>query len=144
MGPGDIAMLCIVFILVLLSAFFSSAETALTTVNKMRVRMLLEEGNKRAVTLDKVIEHSGKMLSAILIGNNVVNISASALTTVLVKNIFGNLYVSIGTGVLTLIILIFGEIIPKTVATIHSEGMALTYANPIYFLMTILTPIICW
>ena len=74
MGPDDIAMLCAIFVLVLLSAFFSSAETALTTVNRMRLRILLDEGNKKAKVLEKVIENSGKMLSAILIGNNVVNI----------------------------------------------------------------------
>lgn len=142
MGPSDIAMLCILLILVLLSAFFSSAETALTTVNKMKVRMLLEEGNKKAIVLDKVIEHSGKMLSAILIGNNIVNISASAIATVFVQNKFGNVYVSVGTGVLTLVILIFGEIVPKTAATINAEKIALAYAGPVYFIMALLTPVI--
>lgn len=142
MGPSDIAMLCVIFILILLSAFFSSAETALVTVNKMRVRMLLDEGNKKAMVLEKVIENSGKMLSAILIGNNVVNISASSVATVFVQNRFGNIYVSIGTGILTLVVLIFGEIVPKTVATINSEKIALAYARPIYLIMTVLTPVI--
>lgn len=142
MGPGDIAMLCVILVLIILSAFFSSAETALITVNKMRVRMLLDEGNKKAITLEKVIEHSGKMLSAILIGNNVVNISASSLTTVFVQKQFGNMYVSLGTGVLTFVVLIFGEIVPKTAATINSEKIALVYAKPIYVVMTILTPVI--
>lgn len=142
MGPSDIAMLCVIFILILLSAFFSSAETALTTVNKMRVRMLLDEGNKTAKVLDKVIENSSKMLSAILIGNNVVNISASSVTTVFVQYRFGNIYVSIGTGILTLVVLVFGEIIPKTVATISSEKIALTYSRPIYVIMLVLTPVI--
>lgn len=142
MGPSDIAMLCVIFILILLSAFFSSAETALITVNKMRVRMLLDEGNRKAIVLNKVIENSGKMLSAILIGNNVVNISASSIATVFVQKQFGNIYVSVGTGVLTLVILIFGEIVPKTVATVNSEKIALAYARPIYMIITMLTPVI--
>lgn len=142
MGPSDIAMLCVLFVLILLSAFFSSAETALVTVNKMRVRMLLDEGDKRAIILDRIISNSGKMLSAILIGNNVVNISASSIATIFVQKQFGDIYVSIGTGVLTLVVLIFGEIVPKTVATVRSEKLALIYARPIYAIMTILTPVI--
>lgn len=141
-GPSDIAMLCVIFILILLSAFFSSAETSLVTVNKMRVRMLLDEGDKRAIILDRIISNSGKMLSAILIGNNVVNISASSIATIFVQKQFGDIYVSIGTGVLTLVVLIFGEIVPKTVATVRSEKLALIYARPIYAIMTILTPVI--
>lgn len=82
--------LLIVVVLLLLSAFFSSAETALTTVNKMRVRTLAETGNRRAQVLAKVIENPGKLLSAILIGNNIVNLSASSLTTALVINLWGD------------------------------------------------------
>ena len=142
MGPSDIAMLCVLLVLILLSAFFSSAETALTTVNKMRIRMLVDDGNKRAIILDKVIKHQSKMLSTVLIGNNIVNIGASAISTLFVQNVFGNIYVSIGTFVLTFVVLIFGEIIPKTVAGIHSENVALSYARVISILMFVLTPII--
>ncbi|MCR5837395.1 MAG: hemolysin family protein [Lachnospiraceae bacterium] len=142
MGPSDIAMLCILFVLILLSAFFSSAETALTSVNKMSIRMMLNEGVKRAKMLQKVRDDSGKMLSAILIGNNIVNISASSLMTVFVQRMWGNAAVSVGTGVLTLIVLVFGEIIPKTAATLYAEKIALVYATPIYILMVVLTPII--
>lgn len=142
MGPSDIAMLCVLLVLILLSAFFSSAETALTTVNKMRIRMLVDDGNKRAIILDKVIKHQSKMLSTVLIGNNIVNIGASAISTLFVQNVFGNIYVSIGTFVLTFVVLIFGEIIPKTVAGIHSENVALSYAIVISILMFVLTPII--
>lgn len=142
MGPNDIAMLCIIIFLIMCSAFFSSAETALVTVNKMRIRMLLEEGNKTAIILDKVVSNSGKMLSAILIGNNIVNISASALTTLFVQNIWSNAYVSIGTGVLTLVVLLCGEIVPKTAATIKAEKLALMYARPIFVIMLVLTPVI--
>lgn len=142
MGPSDIAMLCAIIILIMLSAFFSSAETALVTMNKMRIRMLLEEGNKAAKILDKITSNSGKMLSTILIGNNIVNITASSLATLFTQNVFGNTYISIGTGVLTLAVLIFGEIVPKTAATIKAESLALIYARPVQFIMIILTPVI--
>lgn len=129
-------------IMIFFSAFFSSAETALTTVNKIRVRALIDEGNKRALTLNKILENKSKMLSAILIGNNIVNISASALATLLAQELIGNEAVSLSTGLLTIVVLIFGEITPKTLATINSEPMALFFAPIIYILIVILTPII--
>ncbi len=141
MDSSSWIMLIILIILVLLSAFFSSAETALVTVNKLRIKTLADEGSKRAITLMKITENSGKMLSAVLIGNNIVNLSASSLATVLASN-YGSLAVSIATGVLTLAILLFGEITPKTLATIHSEPLALFYAPIIWALMCILTPVI--
>lgn len=141
-SPTDIAMLCIIFILLLLSAFFSSAETALTTVSSVRVRMLIDEGNKRALTLDKVLDNKSKMLSTILIANNIVNLSASALATIFTQNVFGNIYASIGVGILTLVIIVFGEIIPKTAAHIQAEKYSLRYAGIINSLMILFTPII--
>ena len=142
MDSTDVMQLVIVVILIGLSAFFSSAETAFTTVSKIRIRSLCEEGNKRAMKVNKIIEDSGNMLSAILIGNNIVNIGASSLATTLAINIWGSYATGIVTGVLTLIILIFGEITPKTLATIHAEKIALTYSNIIYGLMWVLTPVI--
>ena len=131
----------ILFILLVISAFFSSAETSLTTVNKMRIQLLADEGNRRAKVLVKIIENQGKMLSAILIGNNIVNISASALATIVAQEAFGDYAVSIATGILTILVLIFGEITPKTAASLYSEKMALMYARIIYGLMTVLTPV---
>lgn len=131
-----------IVILVLLSAFFSSAETSMTTVNRIRIQSLKEQGNKKAAILERVISDSGKMLSTILIGNNIVNMAASSLTTTLTIEVFGNVYVGIATGLMTLIVLLFGEITPKTLASIHAEKLALGYARIIYFLMTILTPVI--
>ena len=131
-----------VVIMVLLSAFFSSAETALTTVNRIRIQSLVEQGNKKARVLEKVIADSGKMLSTILIGNNIVNMAASAIMTTLTIEVFGNTFVGIATGFLTLIILLFGEITPKTLASIHSEKLALSFARIIYWLMTLLTPVV--
>ena len=112
-GDSTGIQLAAVLILLMLSAFFSSAETALTTVNKMRVRTLAEGGDKRAAMVAAVIEDPAKMLSTILIGNNIVNLSASSLMTTLTLRVFGNAAVGVATGVLTLLILVFGEITPK-------------------------------
>lgn len=131
-----------IVLMILLSAFFSSAETAMTTVNRIRIQALIEQGDKRAIILDKVISNSSKMLSTILIGNNIVNISASSLMTTLTIQVLGNVYVGAATGVLTLIILLFGEITPKTLAALHAEKIALSYAKIIYFLTIILTPVV--
>ena len=132
----------ILLILLLLSAFFSSAETAFTTVKKVRLNILKEEGNKRAALVLKILENPGKMLSTILIGNNVVNISASALSTMLATELFGNMAVGIATGILTLLVLLFGEILPKTLALRSNERCALGYAPFIRALSVILTPLI--
>ncbi len=108
----------------------------------MRILSLAEEGNSSAVTLLKVIDNKEKMLSAILIGNNIVNISVSSVTTILVTDLFGNYAVSIATAILTVLVLIFGEITPKTLATINNEKLALRFASVVYWLMYILTPVI--
>ena len=142
MDSSVVIQLIILAILILLSALFSSAETSLTTSNKLKIQSLADQGSKRARILLKISEDSGKMLSAILIGNNLVNNAATALTTSLIIQLFGNSAVGIATGVITLLILIFGEISPKTLATIHSEKMALLYAPLIHFLMKIFTPVI--
>ena len=142
MDSSDYIQLLMLILLVSLSAFFSSAETALTTVNRIRVRTLAEAGNKNAITLTKILENQGKMLSAILVGNNVANLTASSLSTTLVMSIWGNKAISIGTGILTLVILVFGEISPKTISTLYSETIALKYAKIIYAFMTIMTPVI--
>lgn len=140
---GDAGIrLCILLILLALSAFFSSAETALTTVNRIRMRTLAENGHKRAALVIKIVEDQGKMLSAILIGNNVVNLYASSLATMLATDFFGSRAVGAATGILTLLILVFGEITPKTISTISSESISLMYATPIYALMWLLTPVI--
>ena len=135
-------MLIILLILIILSAFFSSAETALTTVSKITIRSMIEEGNKKAIIVDKIINNQGKMLSAILIGNNLVNIIASALSTILAQNLFGQYAISFATGLLTIVVLIFGEITPKSLATLNALKLSLAYAKIIYSLMFLLTPAI--
>lgn len=142
MDPSDVIQLLSLILLLCLSAFFSSSETALLSISQMRIRTLVDEGNKRAMTLERVVSNKSKMLSAILIGNNVVNLSASSLITSLVINHFGNAYVGIATGIITLLILIFGEISPKTMATLQAEKVALKVAGIISVLMKILTPVI--
>lgn len=137
--PGAIQLI-ILFVLLLLSAFFSSAETALSTVNRVRMRTLEEEGSKRAARVNSILENYSKMLSSILIGNNIVNLSASALAATLAMRI--SLAVGIATGILTIVILIFGEITPKTWAMLNSEKVSLAYSGIIYRLMQLLTPVI--
>ena len=126
MDTDGVMQLFALLILVMLSAFFSSAETSLTTVNRVRLKALAEEGSKRAQTALDVLEKYGKMLSAILIGNNIVNLYASSLATTLAIRI--SMPVGIATGILTVVILIFGEILPKNAAMSYSEKLALGYA----------------
>lgn len=142
MDSGAILQIVFLILLLVLSAFFSSAETALTTVNRIRLRTLAEDGDKRAARVLRITDDSGKMLSAILIGNNIVNLSASSIATSLAIKLWGSVGAGIATGILTLLILIFGEISPKTLATIYSEKISLMYSSSIEFLMKILTPFI--
>ena len=142
MDPSDTYQLIILLILLVLSAFFSSFETALMSVNKIKLRTLADDGNKRAeLTLNIIEKQMPKVLSAILIGNNIVNISASSLATTLAYH-FGGYMVSVATAVLTVIILVFGEITPKNYATLNAEKIVLRYIPLIHTFMTLITPII--
>lgn len=150
MDPTSVAQLITLIILIILSAFFSSAETAFTTVNKIRIRTFEEEGRPNAALIRKLTDDPQKMLSAILIGNNIVNLTASSLTTIMVTRITANLglasksatAIGIATGILTLIILVFGEITPKSIATRSSERICFFYIKPIYWMTVIFTPLI--
>jgi putative hemolysin len=139
---SDVAQLIIIIVLIFLSGFFSSAETAFSTLNRVRMRNLEEEGSKKAARVNKILESYSKMLSAILIGNNIVNLTASSLTTAFVIGVCGNAYIGIGTGILTIVVLLGGEIIPKTWANLNSEKLALAYSSVIYALMKVMTPVI--
>ncbi|MBO6146312.1 MAG: HlyC/CorC family transporter [Lachnospiraceae bacterium] len=127
-------------ILIILSAFFSAAETSLTTFNKIRMREKAEAGDRRAALLLKITDEKPKLLSAILICNNIVNLAASALATTIAMSI--GLNVGIMTLLLTFVILIFGEITPKNAATVRANTLALFYVRIIWALMCILTPVI--
>ena len=142
MDPDTVIKLFILLVLLALSAFFSASETALSTVNRIKIRTLCEEGNRRAQTLNGVLDQYSKMLSAILIGNNIVNLSASSLATSLAIDLWGNMAVGIATGILTILVLLFGEIVPKTSAMLNAERISLAIAGIIRALMWILTPVI--
>lgn len=143
MDTAGVIQICVLVVLIFLSAFFSSAETALTTLTAVKVRTMVEENpTKRFIKLQQVLDKKSKLISAILIGNNIVNISASSLTTSMVIRVFGNAAVGIATGILTLLILLFGEIVPKTWAMYNNEKLAPIYAPIVYTLMQILTPVI--
>lgn len=149
MDSSDASRIIILLILLLLSAFFSSAETCLTTVNKMRMKTMADEKVRNASIVLKLLENPTQLLSAILIGNNIVNLSASSLTTSFAiqlahKNGYSNIvsaWTGIATGILTILVLIFGEIVPKSLATSNSEKLSLIYAKPIYTLTQILRPL---
>ncbi len=142
MDGSDAIQIVVLAMLLGLSAFFSASETALSTVNKIRIRTLSEQGNKRAMRVMLLIEKPDKMLSAILIGNNIVNLSASSLATTWTMNMFGSKAVGVATGVVTLLVLIFGEITPKTMATARAEKISLRVAGIIWCLTIVLTPLI--
>ncbi|MEE3420613.1 MAG: hemolysin family protein [Lachnospiraceae bacterium] len=132
----------ILIVLIFLSSFFSSAETGLTCANKITLQSLADEGNKRAALTLKVIDDTAKMLNTILIGNNIVNTAATALTTAVVIRMFGDAVVGVATGIFTVLIIIFGEITPKNSAAVNPEKIAMRSAPVIYVLMIVLTPII--
>ncbi len=137
-GPIQIVTL---IILVFLSGFFSSAETAFVSCNKARIRSLADDGDKKAARVLRILEKGSKLLSTVLIGNNIVNLSASAISTMLATEYFG-IPVGVMTGILTFVILIIGEVVPKTWATVSADKMALVYAGIIQGLMVVFTPII--
>lgn len=137
-----IIQLIVLIILLALSGFFSSSETALTTVSRFRIRTMAKEGDQRAKRVQKVTENTQKMLSAILIGNNVVNISASSMATVLFTHLLGSSGAGIATGIMTFLVLIFGEITPKNLASRQALKISLMVAGIIYVLMIVLTPAI--
>ena len=142
MDTTGVIQIVTLVILVFLSGFFSSAETAYSTVNRVRIRTLAQENHKGALRVLGILDQYGKMLSAILIGNNIVNLSASSVATTFAIKIWGSYIVGIVTGILTFVILIFGEIIPKTWAMQRSEKITLMYSGTIRLWMTILTPVI--
>lgn len=134
--------LVIIILLLILSGVFSASETALMTLTPAKVRTLSEAKASGSWYLTKLKKHHHQTLITILVGNNFVNIAASAMTTVMMTDIFGSAAVGIVTGVLTLIILVFGEVLPKSLATTYAKQVALTLAPPLYILGIILTPII--
>ncbi len=150
MDPSDAIHILVLLILILLSAFFSCAETALTMANKIKMRSMAEENNKKAKRVLTLLDDQPKMLSAILICNNIVNLSASSLATSFSFRLCErmgltdgiSLATAIATGILTLLILIFGEITPKTTATLRADDLSLAFSGTILTITRILTPVI--
>jgi putative hemolysin len=133
----------LLFFLLLMSGFFSASETALMSLSKIRLRHMLEEEVKGADRVSDLLKNPSRMLGAILVGNNIVNIAASALATSIAVTEFGPVRgIGISTGVMTLLVLIFGEITPKSIATERSEQISLFVARPITALMVMLTPVL--
>ena len=141
MDPASRLQLAIIIILLLLSAFFSSAETALMSVNRMKMRSL-SETRRAARRVLALLDNQPKLLSAILIGNNIVNLTASALTSVFAQRLWGRTMLSIATGVLTFLVIIFGEIVPKTIAALYSDRIAMAYSAVIRAYTVVMTPVI--
>jgi len=129
LDPSTILQIVEIIVLLSLSAYFSSAETALTTVNPHSMRAMAEDGNKKAALVLKLIENPSQMLSSILVGNNLVNISLTSLTTTIAIRIFGSMGAGIATAVITILVLIFGEITPKTYATINCFKLCIQYLS---------------
>ena len=142
MDPNYTWQIISLVILIALSSFFSMSETALMSLSKIRLRHMVEAGVPGAELVEKLTEDPNRLLGTILIGNNVVNIGASAMATVLATNIFGNGGVGIATGIMTILVLIFGEITPKSIAKQKSEAVALKVARPIEFLVIIFKPLV--
>jgi CBS domain containing-hemolysin-like protein len=132
----------IISVLIILSAFFSGSETALISVNRIRIRHLADSGNKKAVKLLKLVENPEQFLTALLIGNNIVNVFASVLATDVALKVFGDTGLAIATGLMTLFILVFGEVFPKTLASRNAEQISLKIARPISVLILILKPVV--
>ena len=142
MDPTGAIQILSLLILLLLSGYFSSAETAYTAANELGLKEEAENGKKQAVIALKLLDNKSKLLSAILIFNNIVNLSASALTTTIAMKYLGSAYIALATGILTFILLIVGEITPKTIATVKRETIALKYASVLYLVVKLLTPVI--
>ncbi len=132
----------IIVVLLLFSAIFSASETAYNSVNKARLRSIADDGNKRAIMAIKISDNFDKTLTTILIGNNIVNLTASALATVMVTARFGVEYVAAATAIITVLVIIFGEIIPKNLANEFPERFALFIAYPLNALIILFTPIV--
>lgn len=142
MDPSYTWQIISLILLIVLSCLFSMSETALMSLNKIRLRHMIEEGVPGAELVEKLTEDQNKLLSAILIGNNVANIGASSIATMVATNIFGSSGVGIATGIMTILILIFGEVTPKSIAKQNPESVSLKVAKFIRFVVVAFKPIV--
>lgn len=139
---GDIFLLVLMILCIALSAFFSSIETAFSTVNLFRLKNYADKGNKKAKRALYITDNYDKALTTILIGNNIVNIGCSSIATVLCINLFGDIGAAVSTGAVTLLVLTFGEIMPKCIAKEKAEEFCLATASILRGLMIIFSPFV--
>lgn len=142
MDSSSVSQIIALVFLVAMSAVFSSSETAITSVSKIKVRQLDQKDNKNAHLLKKLHDNMQTTISTILIGNNIVNIAASSIATILFTNIFHQNGALISTVVMTVFVLIFGEVLPKTIAQYKNKSVALKFSRFIYFLTIVFKPIV--
>lgn len=138
--PHTLLLLMSLGLLFLLSMFFSSAETAFLSLNKLKLRFLREQNNRAAAKAEKILQNKQKFLSTILIGNSIVNITISAVLTTAALRVFGDTGLGIAVAAGTALLLIFGEILPKSLALVYPDAMSLAFARLILLLMTLLSP----
>ncbi|MGC6767263.1 hemolysin family protein [Enterococcus sp. LJL128] len=141
MDPQIGIMLPVLLVLLVLSAFFSSSETAYSSLNRIRIMKMAEAGDRRAKVVLNLLSDFDRLLSAILIGNNIVNIASSSIATVLFVAYFGNLGVTLSTVIMTIVVLTFAEISPKAIAKESPEYFALMFARPLKLLTMIVYPL---
>ncbi|WP_028773125.1 HlyC/CorC family transporter [Shewanella waksmanii] len=132
----------VLLILIIISAYFSSSETAMMSLNRYRLRHLANSGHKGAKRATKLLERPDRLIGLILIGNNLVNILASAIATIIGIRLFGDVGVAIATGILTLVVLVFAEVTPKTVAALHPERIAFPSSFLLKGLLVVLSPLV--
>lgn len=142
MSSTALVYMAILFFLLMLSAFFSGTETAFFATNKIKIRHMAENGNRQAIITRRLLDQPGRLISTVLVGNNIVNIGATALATTIAVNFFGDKGAGIATGIMTVLVLVFGEVTPKTLAARRPEKIALKVASYIRFLSILLYPIV--
>ncbi len=142
MDNSDLWKIALIIVMMIFSALFSSTETAYSSVNKLRLKNYEAQGNKRAATALKLANKFDEVLTAVLIGNNIVNIATSSVGTLLFVSIFGDSGAAISTAVITVLVLIFGEVLPKSYAKRNSEKLAMLFAQPLSMLVTVLKPFV--
>lgn len=140
MDKADLWKIVLIIMMMIFSALFSSTETAYSSVNKLRLKNYEAQGNKKAATALRLANKFDEVLTAVLIGNNIVNIAMSSLSTLLFVNIFGKSGAGISTAVITVLVLMFGEVLPKSYAKKNAEKLAMFFAPPLSALVTVLKP----
>lgn len=141
-STGSLVQIVLLVILLIASGFFSASETALMSLSRIKIRHMEEDGVRGAKLVGSLIENSNRLLTSILIGNNIVNIAATSISTSLFITIWGSQGVAAATALMTVLVLVFGEITPKTMSASNPEKVALMVAKPIKFFMIILKPVV--